>query len=35
MIMSNIQRETLHQVAEQLLSMANDSKLYFISIKQL
>ena len=35
MKMSNIQRETLHQVAEQLLSMANDDKLYFIFIKQL
>ena len=35
MKMSNIQRETLRQVAEQLLSMANDGKLYFIFIKQL
>ena len=33
--MSNIQRETLRQVAEQLLAMANDGKLYFIFIKQL
>ena len=35
MKMSNIQKETLRQVAEQLLSMANDDKLYFIFMKQL